>query len=113
MAEEWIEEITNPALEAKRHAESGAPPAALSVNALADTHPKLLAFVVAQSKKAGNDAFQDKRYRGAHPACTRLLHNRHTLLRMPGPSVHFASMPHRTSGVQIGSTCSKRPGKAT
>jgi hypothetical protein len=70
MTVEEIEEVHNPTLEATKHASHPNDPAA----AIKRLDPKQLAFVVAQVKASGNEAFQAKRYRGkctACPACMR------------------------------------------
>ena len=60
MTTEEIEEVHNPALEAAKHASHPNDPA----TAIKQLDPKQLAFVVAQLKASGNEAFQAKRYRG-------------------------------------------------
>jgi hypothetical protein len=60
MTVEVIEEVHNPALE---QAKQAAPPED-PVAAINQLDPKQLAFVVAQLKASGNQAFQAKRYRG-------------------------------------------------
>ena len=60
MTVEEIEEVHNPTLEATKRASHPNDPAA----AIKQLDPKQLAFVVAQLKASGNEAFQAKRYRG-------------------------------------------------
>ena len=60
MTVEEIEEIYNPALEAAKYASQSNDPTA----AIKQLDPKQLAFVAAQLKASGNEAFQAKRYRG-------------------------------------------------
>lgn len=60
MTVEEIEEVHNPAFETAKQASRWNDPA----QAIKQLDPKQLAFVAAQLKASGNEAFQAKRYRG-------------------------------------------------
>jgi hypothetical protein len=60
MTVEEVEEVHNPAFDTAKEASHPNDPAA----AIKQLDPKQLAFVAAQVKASGNEAFQAKRYRG-------------------------------------------------